>query len=154
MRCAKVKNVGLIKISRGCRRLVRLQLDFCTRISDTGVSFVADFSGELEHLSVRGCPHVTSLGVRAVLKHFTCITALDVAHSGADESEVGAVICCLQEERRRDDEHDTIPWLVGTEATKTWSGIEVFPENLANTLSRVTHILLDDSVLLLRSLSP
>ena len=126
MRCAKVSDIGLIKIARACRRLQRLHLDFCTRISDTGVSFVADFSGELEHLSVRGCPHVTSLGVRAVLKHCTCIAALDVAHSGSDENEVGAAMSCLQEERRRDYERDTIPWLVGTQGTKTWTGIEVF----------------------------
>ena len=124
-RCDKITDTGLIDVARGCRRIQRLQLDFCTRISDTGISFIVDFNQGLEQLSLRGCMLVTDMGVRCVLKHCLWIAVLDVAHSGADESEVRAAIATLQDERSSAQAREDVPWLVGKKGTSSWTGIEV-----------------------------
>ena len=115
---------GIIKVATGCRHIRRLNLDFCTLVSDNGILFIADFHAELESLSVRGCTQVTGVGVGCVLQHCPRIAALDLAHTGVDQGEIQSALADVQERRTRDQKVEQMAWLAGKKGTSTWSGIE------------------------------
>ena len=123
-RCPQVSDSGMIQIVMGCRRLRHINIDFCIRVSDTTLTFVADYNVELQQLSLRGCTQISAIGVRCVLKHCPWVTTLDVAHSGADEAEVRHALSALHEKRTRAQREEDVPWLVGKKGTPTWTGIE------------------------------
>lgn len=77
--CCALSDVSVEVLSLGCPSLKSLNLSFCgSAVSDANLRAVAMHLLNLEHLSVRGCVRVTSVGVDTVLAGCLKLKTLDI----------------------------------------------------------------------------
>jgi F-box/leucine-rich repeat protein 2/20 len=62
----RISDVCLLQLGQGCQGLVSLNLRGCEMITDTGLSWMANWSKDLRHIDLSNCTKVTNSGVRYI----------------------------------------------------------------------------------------
>lgn len=75
--CIEVTDDGLAAIATGCSKLQKLNLCYCTQITDQGMKHLSCLE-DLRDLELRGLHHVTSLGVTSIAIGCRRLTELDL----------------------------------------------------------------------------
>ncbi|KAL7538021.1 hypothetical protein ACHAXR_008227 [Thalassiosira sp. AJA248-18] len=60
----RITDVALLQIGQACQSLVSINLHGCELISDTGLSWLSNWSKELRHINLSNCSKVTNSGIR------------------------------------------------------------------------------------------
>lgn len=63
--CLGIGDAGLEALSSGCKKLMKLNLSYCNKVTDRGMEYVGHLE-ELCNLEIRGLQNVTSIGLTAV----------------------------------------------------------------------------------------
>jgi len=77
--CVRIGDDGLEALTNGCKRLTKLNLSYCNRITDRGMEHISHL-GELSDLELRGLSNITSIGIRSVAISCQRLADLDLKH--------------------------------------------------------------------------
>ena len=78
--CCALSDVAIEILCQGCRNLTSLDVSFCgSAVSDNTMRCIGLTLKRLERLSVRGCVRVTGIGVEAILAGCPNLQYLDVS---------------------------------------------------------------------------
>lgn len=64
-RCLGVGDAGLEALSSGCKKLMKLNLSYCNKVTDSGMEYVGHLV-ELCNLEIRRLQNITSVGLTAI----------------------------------------------------------------------------------------
>ena len=77
--CNSIGNDELAALSSGCKKLEKLNLSYCSEVTDTGMEYISQLK-ELSDLELRGLVKITSTGLTAVAAGCMRLAELDLKH--------------------------------------------------------------------------
>lgn len=80
-RCLNVGDDGLGFIAGGCKKIRKLNLCYCTKITDKGLMYLSQLE-ELSDLEMRSITEVTGTGLSALASGCRKLSQLDIKHCG------------------------------------------------------------------------
>lgn len=75
--CVCIGDDGLAGLADRCKKLIKLNVSYCKRITDRGMEYISHLA-ELSDLEMRGLSSITSIGVKAVAIGCTRLADLDL----------------------------------------------------------------------------
>jgi F-box/leucine-rich repeat protein 2/20 len=79
--CTGIGDDGLAALLSGCKKLTKLNLSYCSGITDRGMQYIGHFE-DLTDLEMRGLVNITSMGLTAVAAGCKRLADLDLKHCG------------------------------------------------------------------------
>ena len=76
--CARVSDIGVTAIAEGCHQLTSIDLSYCRRISDIGVSALAEGCPHLTSIDLSYCHGISDIGVSAIVEGCHHLTSIDL----------------------------------------------------------------------------
>lgn len=77
--CNSIGNDELAALSSGCKKLEKLNLSYCSEVTDTGMEYISQLK-DLSDLELRGLVKITSTGLTAVAAGCMRLAELDLKH--------------------------------------------------------------------------
>lgn len=77
--CIAVGDEGLAALVTGCKKIKKLNVCYCTQITDQGMKHLSRLE-ELKEIEIRGLTQVTSLGITAIAIGCRSLAKLDMKH--------------------------------------------------------------------------
>ena len=77
--CNSIGNDELAALSSGCKKLEKLNLSYCSEVTDTGMEYTSQLK-DLSDLELRGLVKITSTGLTAVAAGCMRLAELDLKH--------------------------------------------------------------------------
>lgn len=77
--CNGIDDDGLAALSSGCKNLEKLNLSYCTEVTDAGMKYISRLK-DLSDLELRGLVKITSTGLKSVAAGCLRLAELDLKH--------------------------------------------------------------------------
>lgn len=78
-RCTGIGDDGLYALSTGCKKLKKLNLSYCSEITDRGMEYLGHLP-EISDLELRGLFNITATGLTALASGCKRLAELDLKH--------------------------------------------------------------------------